>query len=1373
MPETHQGLTQGQPHGRIHGRIRRRFLDLFFDRLSAGRENRHRGRFGNIRRLACVLFGALLCAILGSTGALAADFDAVVEWTGPYLRAIDSPQTQETDSPVIDVPFSAPYSVATRAHDDGRDVVYVVDTGNRRIQLFEANATYEYLSHADLTYRPGGATAASEWDDDQIHPPAWASTASRWIAPRSETVRIGGNLWSWVPDLTGFTADDLVYTIDYTATSSAPTIEFPTGSLSASSVFIVQFLASDNQTGAADAYGIGDIDYGIGSGGSPVLTEIGEASGGPASFQTLRSAAVIENEITDTTDDVFVLDSADDSGGFDETLLLYSVAVDGTVAFEEAYDDSLSGPFSVAVARSGASVPATVTISSDFGLFVQGTAAIFDDSQVTGHSYDVVHSGGDVTITDLTTGRIMLDDVQSNRVEDPYYGIPGLELPSRGGLLANTVVSTTAARPARYLFVADTGANEIRVIPAAAGASFNGDWLPSDKHSVVTDPGNNYGEFPDIDYAETTPSSVPADWSFRAAANPFREGVLETITFDTDGPWTRVDDLGTAGPTDKVYEVDWDLGRLSFGNDTNGAIPPANEEIYYAYFVTLETTRFGTSGTGSGEFDAPEGIAARWNSTLGGFDVYVADTGNDRIQKLVFYPKNVPLGLAARLEYVTAWTVASGADALDAPSDVCVREDGESTVWVGVADTGNDRIVLYRDTAAAEGTGSSIAADFETEFGTSGTGVGQFQLPTGVEFLPNGTGIDVYAADAARGVVTKHEQAPDPTLDVVWPEASCYGPGGSITFDFIVTNPPSGGFVDWYYDTTPVFGGSAQLVVPASSVGTTETTITWVFADTPGGPPADGTYYVFARVKNDSGNVLVMESTGTSETVCIDETIVPTVALRDLLDGDTTLSFQSSGTRIMSLALAYPDSARFVSYDASFDPTLIEVVGITRGTAWDGIGATSYFFDYSIDEVLGTFNVTSSALGTPIGLTGVGPYPVGYVEIRTRPDVLDLQTRFVDSSIDLQVTGSTIENTDGGTPPDLRIEAMDLRMAYLGDIATTGEGADGSVPSLSPNPDGFINFADVIAFSLGWSGSGFTRDPIADLGPAEGTPPNLISSPDGIWDIEDVVVLTQMYSWAGAMGFGTVIPSEPDDDIGGRSALAMEEVADEAEFVLRGPMDEQVAGQIRTLQIEIHEARDLLGASVVLEFDPETIEIIDVDAGDFFDSAREGSLFLHRGGTGWLDLAATRLGGSDSENNPTSGVVANIVVRALRDGVSGFRTTHDLRSSRNTVLSRGLKTWGAPVQLPEVRLQLSVTPNPSNGPTEFRFGLPEAAPVTLMLYDATGRRIRSLLDQTMSAGWHSIFFDGRNEKRDPLRPGIYFSRLDASGQQLRRKLIIY
>ncbi len=102
------------------------------------------------------------------------------------------------------------------------------------------------------------------------------------------------------------------------------------------------------------------------------------------------------------------------------------------------------------------------------------------------------------------------------------------------------------------------------------------------------------------------------------------------------------------------------------------------------------TATWGATGSGNGQFNNPAGIAHD------GTYLYIADAGNDRIQKL----------LKSDGSYVTKWgTSGSGSSNLDSPLSVAIAASGD--VWV--CDYSNARLQRFSNTGSYEATISQSA----------------------------------------------------------------------------------------------------------------------------------------------------------------------------------------------------------------------------------------------------------------------------------------------------------------------------------------------------------------------------------------------------------------------------------------------------------------------------------------------------------------------------------------------------------------------------------------------------------------------------------------------------------------------------------------
>ena len=76
-------------------------------------------------------------------------------------------------------------------------------------------------------------------------------------------------------------------------------------------------------------------------------------------------------------------------------------------------------------------------------------------------------------------------------------------------------------------------------------------------------------------------------------------------------------------------------------------------------------------------------------------------------------------------------------------------------------------------------------------------------------------------------------------------------------------------------------------------------------------------------------------------------------------------------------------------------------------------------------------------------------------------------------------------------------------------------------------------------------------------------------------------------------------------------------------------------------------------------------------------------------------------------------------------------------------------------------------PNPFNPATTIRFSVPRESFVTLKVYDNTGTLVATLVNESKSAGEHSISFNAAG-----LASGIYFYRLETEGAAIAKKMIL-
>ncbi len=90
------------------------------------------------------------------------------------------------------------------------------------------------------------------------------------------------------------------------------------------------------------------------------------------------------------------------------------------------------------------------------------------------------------------------------------------------------------------------------------------------------------------------------------------------------------------------------------------------------------------------------------------------------------------------------------------------------------------------------------------------------------------------------------------------------------------------------------------------------------------------------------------------------------------------------------------------------------------------------------------------------------------------------------------------------------------------------------------------------------------------------------------------------------------------------------------------------------------------------------------------------------------------------------------------------------------------------------RLVLSIpSPNPVRGALHYALGIPgEMLPVRVRVFDSTGRLVASLLDRELRGGTHAYSWKPLGEDGRPLASGIYYLRLESSGDHASRMFVL-
>jgi sugar lactone lactonase YvrE len=274
---------------------------------------------------------------------------------------------------------------------------------------------------------------------------------------------------------------------------------------------------------------------------------------------------------------------------------------------------------------------------------------------------------------------------------------------------------------------------------------------------------------------------IPSDVATDPAGNVYvaDQGNARIQKFSADGAFIRSWGGNGSGTGQFLFNLEGiavDAAGNVYVTEVSGPNGQGADRIQKFSSSGAFLTKWGSRGSGNGQFSVPSGIA-----TDPAGDVYVADSGNARIQKFDFDGSfiskwgsggsgngqfNLPNGIATdavgnvyvvdsyglapasrnnRIQkfssdgaFITKWGgTGSGNGQFYAPSDVATDPAGN----VYVVDSGNNRIQKF-----------SSDGGFITKWGGKGSGNGRFNFPGGIATDSAG---NVYVADTGNNRIQK------------------------------------------------------------------------------------------------------------------------------------------------------------------------------------------------------------------------------------------------------------------------------------------------------------------------------------------------------------------------------------------------------------------------------------------------------------------------------------------------------------------------------------------------------------------------------------------------------------------------------------------
>jgi hypothetical protein len=334
-----------------------------------------------------------------------------------------------------------------------------------------------------------------------------------------------------------------------------------------------------------------------------------------------------------------------------------------------------------------------------------------------------------------------------------------------------------------------------------------------------------------------------------------------------------------------------------------------------------------------------------------------------------------------------------------------------------------------------------------------------------------------------------------------------------------------------------------------------------------------------------------------------------------------------------------------------------------------------------------------------------------------------------------------------------------------------------------------INYDDLIEFAQAW----YEQDLSKEIGPASGQPPLLIPQPDGVIDFEDLMVLVQQWNWSyDHPHMGKLLAKTKQS---GHSAVAwsrdqvqrLEKTEAQTEYLWQkeyiDDKDVRIASSINShllkpqqseydpwnhkfadqLVFHLDTTASVLGYYITIEYDSEVLFVADTE--NILLADQDGfTLKVIEPQKNTAQFNAIVLGRKINARSWSDGLLKlNITANQEKEVYLTYRwIIHDIQGS---IISSGesISAFYSYLAVPETYALHQNFPNPFNPSTTIRYQLPVAGMVQLDIYNTLGQRVIALVDQDQEAGYHSCQWDITTSGKS-FASGLYFLQLRVRGQ---------
>jgi hypothetical protein len=343
------------------------------------------------------------------------------------------------------------------------------------------------------------------------------------------------------------------------------------------------------------------------------------------------------------------------------------------------------------------------------------------------------------------------------------------------------------------------------------------------------------------------------------------------------------------------------------------------------------------------------------------------------------------------------------------------------------------------------------------------------------------------------------------------------------------------------------------------------------------------------------------------------------------------------------------------------------------------------------------------------------------------------------------------------------------------------------------NLDRRVNLSDLNEFRKVWNGQIRHRE----IGPALGKPPQMIPQPDGKVDFEDLMVFVMNWNWttrsggfklaskfgitdngAGIASISLPIENKKGDVISAKfdeEMVKLVKLRNKNEYIRVG----EVENDLVTYKVALSFPDSITALEVVLRYNPgilRVLEVKDLKAFDLVNGGRNVFLSYIDSVNGLIVVDVANFGKIDKVGEIE---IASLTFSTQTKDETDVLLACEVITGRGEVydITRVAKVSTKP-EIPTRFELLQNFPNPFNPLTVIRFHVPQRSRVKIKIYDIIGREVSVPIDGEFDAGYYEFVWDSKDGSGKEVASGVYFYVMEAFGgnellfRQIKKMVII-